>query len=69
MLCKIMERITDIIYLIFHQFLPTTSAGYEKGQQMRIQILILVFKGSNKNRFDQRKSEFSISKIKSASEG
>ena len=29
----------------FYQLLPTTSLGNEKGQQMRIQMLILWFKG------------------------
>ena len=31
--------------MIFYQLLPTTSVGSEWGQQMRIQILILGFKG------------------------
>ena len=31
--------------MIFYQLLPTTSVGNEWGQQMRIQILILGFKG------------------------
>ena len=30
---------------MFYQLLPTTSVGNEYGQQMRIQILILRFKG------------------------
>ena len=30
---------------MFYQLLPTTSVGNEWGQQMRIQILILGFKG------------------------
>ena len=42
-------RITDMITqdecLIFYQILPTTSVGNEQGQQMRVQILILGFKG------------------------
>ena len=32
-------------WLIFYQLLPTTSVGNEEGQQLRIQILILEFKG------------------------
>ena len=36
---------TRQICLIFYQPLPTTSVGNEWGQQMRIQILILGFKG------------------------
>ena len=36
---------TRYICFIFYQLLPTTSVGNEKGQQMRIQILILGFKG------------------------
>ena len=31
--------------LIFYQLLPTTSVGNEYGQQRRIQMLILGFKG------------------------
>ena len=36
---------TGWIYLIFYRLLPTTSVGNQSGQQMRIQILILEFKG------------------------
>ena len=39
---------TRRICLIFYQLLPTTSAGNEYGQQMRIQILILGLKGLNR---------------------
>ena len=43
-------RVTDKItqnefFLIFYTLLPTTSVGNEWGQQMRIQILNLGFKG------------------------
>ena len=44
-------RITDMItqyefaWYYFDQLLPTTSVGNEWGQQMRIQIVILGFKG------------------------
>ena len=31
--------------MIFYQLLPTTSVGNRQGQQMRIQILIVGFKG------------------------
>ena len=31
--------------MIFYQLLPTTSVGNEEGQQLRVQILILEFKG------------------------
>ena len=36
---------TRLICLIFYQLLPFNSVGNEWGQQMRIQILILRFKG------------------------
>ena len=39
---------TSWIWLTFYQLLPTTSVGHEWGQQMRIQILILGFKGVNR---------------------
>ena len=35
------------IFNKFYQLLPTTSVGNKWGQQMRIQILILGFKGLN----------------------
>ena len=42
-------RNTDVIsqdeFACFYQLLPTASVGNELGQQMRIQILILWFKG------------------------
>ena len=42
---RITDTITRWIFLIFYQLLLTTSIGNEQGQQMRIQSLILVFKG------------------------
>ena len=40
------------VCLIFYQLLPTTPVGNEAGQQMRIHLLILGFKGLNRGEFD-----------------
>jgi len=42
---RITDMITKMNLLDIYQLLPTTSVGNEKGKQMRIQILILGFKG------------------------
>ena len=56
---RVMDMITQEeywIYLIFYQLLPTTFVGNEWGWQMRIQILILGFKGLREFLFGVRDS-------------